>query len=204
MQRLLFRGRRFPFMASKSLKLNVAGTEVAADLQSKISKDDLYGRVVQIVEQDGRTLERGWLLPDGAMFRKSQIAMTSMDPEGSPSETPAIQSAGQTLELRPSSFDSGESLEAVPLETLARFVTSDVYPLEVQGMKAGLYRGTFNYRKSARPRDALLLIREDGAFLLVGQLKACPMVERTIAYDFFDAQDAAVDDADDPLDFSMM
>jgi len=191
-------------MASKSLKLSVAGTEIAADLQSKISKDDLYGRVVHIVEQEGRTLERGWLLPDGSMFRKSQIAMTSVDPEGSPAESPAIQCAGQTLELRPSSFDNGESLDSVPLETLARFVTTDVYPLEVQGLKSGLYKGSFNYRKSARPRDALLLVRDDGAFLLVGQLKACPMVERTISYDFFDAQDAAADEAGDPLDFSMM
>src|SRR5437870_2043798 len=85
-----------PVMASKSLKLSVAGTEITADLQSKISKDDLYGRVVQIVEQEGRPLERGWLLPDGSMFRKSQIAMTSVDPEGSPAESPAIQCAGQT------------------------------------------------------------------------------------------------------------
>ncbi|HEX2751230.1 MAG TPA: hypothetical protein VHM91_24685 [Verrucomicrobiales bacterium] len=190
-------------MASKSLKLSVAGAEVAADLQSKISKDDLYGRVVQIVEQEGRALERGWLLPDGSLFRKSQIAMTAVDPEGSPAESPAIQSAGQTLELRPSSFDNGESLEPVPMETLARFVTTDVYPLEATGLAQGLYKGSFNYRKSARPRDALLLVREDGAFLLAGQLKACPLLARTVAYDFFDAQESP-DEAGDPLDFSMM
>ena len=41
-------------MASKALSLNVAGTEIAAALQSKVGKDDLYGRVVHIVEQDGR------------------------------------------------------------------------------------------------------------------------------------------------------
>src|SRR5262245_10026096 len=121
-------------MASKSLKLSVAGTEFAAELQSKISKDDLYGRVVHIVEQDGKTLERGWLLPDGSLFRKSQIASTSVDPDGSPAETPSIQSAGQTLELRPSSFDNGETIEPVPMETLARFVTTDVYPLEATGL----------------------------------------------------------------------
>jgi hypothetical protein len=89
------------------------------------------------------------------------------------------------------------------METLARFVTTDVYPLEATGLAQGLYKGSFNYRKSARPRDALLLVREDGAFLLAGQLKACPLLARTVAYDFFDAQESP-DEAGDPLDFSMM
>lgn len=191
-------------MPAKSLKLVSGGQEIAASLESKIAKDDLYGRVDHVVEQDGRRLERGWLLPDGAIFRKSQVAMTSVDPEGSPADPPEIQSAGQKLELRPSSFDGAESLEPVPLETLARFVTADVYPLEAAGLAPGLYRGTFNYRKSARPRDALVLVREDGAFLLVGQLKACPLVGRTVAYQFFDAAAGAIEEAGDPLDFSMM
>jgi hypothetical protein len=83
-------------------------------------------------------------------------------------------------------------------------VTTDVYPLKSTELRQGLYRGTFNYRKSARPRDALVLVREDGAFLLVGQLRACPMVERTVAYEFFDAAAGAAEEATDPLDFSMM
>ena len=44
-------------MASKTLKLKVAGKEFAATLDSKVSKDDLYGRVDQVVEQDGDVLE---------------------------------------------------------------------------------------------------------------------------------------------------
>src|SRR5689334_1698125 len=188
-------------MAVKTLKLNVAGTEISAELESKISKDDLYGRVEQLVEQGGHRLERGWLLPDGTTLRKSQVAMTSVDPEGSPAEPVEIQCAGQKVELRPSSFDGIEILEAVPLETFARFVTTDVYPLKPGGLAPGVYRGTFNYRKSARPRDALVLVRDDGAFLLVGQLKGCPLVGRTVSYQFFDAPGGASDEAGDPLDF---
>jgi hypothetical protein len=191
-------------MAAKSLKLNVAGKEVIAELQSKVGKDDLYGRVEHIVEQGGQRMERGWLLPDGTTLRKIQVTTTSVDPEGSPAEPLEIRSAGQKLELRPSSFDGVESLEAVPLETVARFVTTDVYPIQAGGVAPGVYRGTFNYRKSARPRDALVLVREDAAFLLVGQLRACPMVERTVAYQFFDAAAGAAEEAGDPLDFSMM
>lgn len=191
-------------MAAKTLKLNVGGKEIAATLESKISKDDLYGRVEHIVEQSGQRLERGWLLPDGSTFRKSQVAMTSVDPEGSPADPLETQCAGQKLELRPSSFDGAEVLELVPLETVARFVTTDVYPVEAGGLSPGVYRGSFNYRKSARPRDALVLVREDGAFLLVGQLKACPMVGRTVAYQFFDAAAGGAEESGDPLDFSMM
>src|SRR5262245_56877635 len=113
-------------MAVKTLKLNVGGKEVAASLESKISKDDLYGRVEHLVEANGKRLERGWLLPDGSTFRKSQIAVTSVDPEGSPAESPEIHCAGQKMELRPSSFDGAESLAPVPLETLVRFTTTDV------------------------------------------------------------------------------
>jgi hypothetical protein len=191
-------------MAAKILKLSVAGKEIAANLQSKVSKDDLYGRVVHIVEQGGKRMERGWLLPDGTTLRKSQVTMCSVDPEGSPAETPEIQCAGKKVELRPSSLDSSEALEAVPLEMLARFVTTDVYPVETDGLAPGLYRGQFNYRKSARPRDALLLVREDAVFLLVGQLKSCPMLERTVAYEFFDATTGMAEESADPLDFSMM
>ena len=191
-------------MAAKTLKLSIAGKEIAASLESKISKDDLYGRVVHVVEQDGQRLERGWLLPDGSTYRKGQITVTSVDPEGSPAESPEVQCAGQKMELRPSSFDGIETIQPVPIETLARFVTVDVYPIETTGLEPGVYSGTFNYRKSARPRDALVLVRQDGSFLLVGQLKACPMVGRTIAYEFFDAAAEAAEESSDPLDFSMM
>ena len=191
-------------MASKIIKLSVAGAEIGASLESKVGKDDLYGRVEHVVEQSGQRMERGWLLPDGATFRKSQVAMTSVDPEGSPAEPPEIQSAGQKVEVRPSSFENTESLEPVPLETVARFVTTDVYPIAAPGLAPGVYRGSFNYRKSARPRDALILVRDDGAFLLVGQLKACPLVGRTLAYQFFDAASGAAEEAGDPLDFTMM
>lgn len=191
-------------MATKSLKLNVGGKEIDASLDSKIGKDDLYGRVDRIVEQGGKRLERGWLLPDGITYRKSQVSMTGVDPDGSPAEPTEVRCAGQKMELRPSSFDGVEPLTPVPLELLARFVVTDVYPIACPGLAPGAYRGNFNYRKSARARDALALVREDGAFLLVGQFKACPMVGRTVAYQFFDAAASAAEESTDPLDFSMM
>lgn len=46
-------------MAAKTLKLSIGGQEIAATLESKISKDNLYGHVDHIVEQGGKRLERG-------------------------------------------------------------------------------------------------------------------------------------------------
>jgi hypothetical protein len=45
-------------MAAKIIKLSLAGKEIAANLQSKIGKDDLYGRVEHVVEQAGKRMER--------------------------------------------------------------------------------------------------------------------------------------------------
>ena len=134
-------------MAAEAPKLNVTGGEIAASLHPKIGKDDLYGRVEHVVEQDGRRQERGWLLPDGVTFRKGQVVMSPVDPEGSPVESPEIHCAGQRMELRPSSFDGVETLEPAGIETLAHFATTDVYPIEVGGLALGLYRGTFNYQE---------------------------------------------------------
>jgi hypothetical protein len=38
----------------------------------------------------------------------------------------------------------------------------------------------------------------------VGQLRACPLLERTVAYEFFDSTNDGADEMGDPLDFSMM
>lgn len=191
-------------MASKTIKLRAPGREIDASLQPKIGKEDLYGRIEHRVEHNGVALERGWLLPEGVIIHKSRVAMTGVDPEGSPVETPLVFCAGNRLELRASSFEIGETLEPAPLDILARFLAVDVYPLEASGLATGVYRTAFNYRKSARSRDAVVVVRDDGAFLLVGQLKACPMVARSVAYEFFDASDRAGEELSDPLDFNML
>ena len=60
---------------------------IAASLGDKVTKDALYGEVRPIVEEGGQALERAYLMPDGTLLRRSQIANIAADPEGSPTET---------------------------------------------------------------------------------------------------------------------
>ena len=60
-------------MAAKSLKLSVGGKEIAATLESKIGKDDLYGRVDHFVEQGGQRLERGFKAAPQLRFQHASV-----------------------------------------------------------------------------------------------------------------------------------
>jgi hypothetical protein len=172
-----------------------------ADLGGKITKEDLYGGVKRIVEVDGVELERGYLLPNGVLVRKSQLSMATLDPEGTPDEEPLAFIDDQPVAPIPSSFNEPATIEPVPMVRLAQFATADVYAIQVD-LAAGLYATRFNYRQGYQSRAALILVREDAAFLLVGEPKEPPFVGRTVPYEFFDAMEAT--DADtDPLDFSM-
>ncbi len=190
-----------------ALQLVLNGAELTAQLRNKVTKDDLYGSVKRVVEAEGRVLERGFLLPDGRTLRRSQIAYASMDAEGSLAEDPVTYIGEQAAVQIPSSFEQPCPLSPVPLQRLLQFAVGDVYALDVQGMPAGLYETTFNYRASYAPREAFVLVRGEGeaaqAFLLVGDTKAAPFVGQTLSYEFFDAQ-ASVEDDTDPLDFAMM
>ena len=187
----------------KEVKFSLDNSTVSLMLGDKVTKDALYGEVRRVVEKDGRALERGVLLPDGMLLRRSQISSVAVDSEGSPVE--ALQSLvdDQPVEMQPSFFEKEAPIKAVPLTRLVGFNTTDVYALDAGGLAQGLYETTFNYRKSHQPREALVLVKATEAWLLVGQFKRTTFVGKTLAYEFFDAADDDGEDAD-PLDFSMM
>lgn len=186
----------------KEVKFKLADGTASTQLGNKISKEDLYGNVRKIVEKDGQYLERGYLSPTGRLLQRAQISNLSVDPDGTPLETPLVLLDGQPAEISPSSFEKESELREVPLTRLVDFNASDVYEVDAAGLKPGLYETVFNYRKSHSPRDALLLVKEGEAFLLVGQFKKTLLVGQTPTYEFFDA--AAEEEEADPLDFSMM
>lgn len=188
----------------KELRFNLDGSPLVARLDSKITRESLYGDIETIVEKDGRRLASGYLLPDGRMLRRSQIANVALDPEGTPVEPPQMLRDDQVAEQEPSSFDRENPLRAVPITELAGFATSDVYAVEVGGLATGLYETAFNYRKSFLAKEALLLVKsETEAYLLVGNRKQLNFLGRQVAYEFFDAGDGG-DEGADPLDFSVM
>lgn len=187
----------------KPVNVSLNGNTLSLQLGDKITKDLLYGEVRPRVEKDGQVLERGWLLPDGTLLRRSQLTSATVDPEGTPVEAPQSLIDGNPAELIASSFEKEAELKPVPLTRLIEFTTTDTYALESSGLAPGLYETTFNYRKGYHARDALVLVKGQESWLLVGQFKRLPFVGKTLAYSFFDAAEDEADEAD-PLDFSMM
>lgn len=185
----------------KDISFDLNGEVIAAKLGSRIEKKDLYGFSKTIAERDGSTLTRGYLLADGRLLTRQQISYAKLDPQGTPSEEIVVELDGNVANLLPSSFEIDNPLKPLPLNTLASFNVSDIYPVAQIDIALGLYRTQFNYRKTYIPKEAFLLIKADGAFLLIGEMKKTAFVGLTVAYDFFDADEE--DDDNDELDFSV-
>lgn len=187
---------------ARALSYRLGKQLTSFELGTKVDKKALYGQARRIAEKDGVQLSRGVLLADGRLLPSSALSWVRVDPEGSPvSEVQALVD-GEPVELLPSSFDVESPLEPLPLSALATFQVQDVYPLIGEGLAEGLYATEFNYRKGPQRKDALLLVRPDQAFLLIGQGKAATFLDRSVSYEFFDAE-AEADDGDE-LDFSMI
>ena len=190
---------------ARPIILTFGKKEYPVELGRKVTKDDLYGKVKRVVEKDGQPLDRELLSHDGNLLARKSLSSVRLDPEGTPVEPEEVLHDGEPVELLPSSFDEAAPLEELPLSALAGFCVSDVYPLENCKLEAGLYSTWFAYRKGPERKEALVLVREDGAFLMAGYRKNSPLVGLGIIYDFFDAASTDDDTEDeDDLDFAMM
>jgi hypothetical protein len=174
------------------------------ELGSKVDKKALYGYAKRVVERDGRWLKRGFLCPDGTLIRNDAVSLVKVDPQGSPVEDVTMEAAGKVPELLPSSFDQENKLEPVPLSALIGFNVRDSYPLSGSTLPIGLYATTFSYRKSYQPQDALVSVKENEAWLLVGNFKLSTLVGHTVVYDFFDSEADETDGDSEDLDFAMV
>ena len=77
-------------------------------------------------------------------------------------------------------------------------------PLEGAQLDKGLYSTWFSYRKSPERKEAFVLSKEGGTFLLVGYAKNSPFVGQIVPYELFDAESADGDEEDEEMDFAMM
>lgn len=111
---------------------------------------------------------------------------------------------GAPREALPSSFEEAAPLEKTALTSLASFCVTDVYPLEGASLPKGLYSTWFSYRKSPERKEAFILAKDGGTFLLVGYAKNSPYVGKIVPYELFDAEGAAGDEEDEEMDFAMM
>ena len=188
-----------------AITFTFGGKTVACELARKVTKDDLYGRLKKLTIKGTEVLSRGYLTADGRCVPASAISNSRLDPEGSPVDKEEILYDGSPREASPSSFEEAAPLEATPLKALASFCVTDVYPLEGASLKKGLYSTWFSYRQSPERKEAFVLAKEGGTFLLVGYSKNSPFVGKIVPYELFDADSAAGGDVEDEeMDFAMM
>jgi hypothetical protein len=187
---------------ARALNFRLGEQTAALEIGAKVDKRSLYGFAKRIAEKDGVQLSRGVLLPDGRLLPTQALSWVRVDPEGSPVGKVETVIDGHPVEMLESSFDVDNPLEEAALSELAQFQVQDVYPLSGEGLPEGLYRTEFSYRKSPQRKDALLLVRPNQTFLLVGLQKASTFLDLSVSYEFFDAEAEAEDG--DELDFSMI
>ena len=189
----------------KPIYLTFEEKDYKVELSRKVSKDDLYGKVKRVVEKDGQPLDRGLLGPDGSLLPRKALSSIRLDPDGTPVEPEEVIHDGSPVKILPSSFEESAPLNKLPITALAGFCVSDVYPLEDCEIPAGLYSTWFAYRKGPERKEAMVLVREDCAFLMAGYRKNSPLVGLGVVYDFFDSASTEDDmEEDDDLDFAMM
>ena len=189
-------------MASISFKFGKEN--LSFELGRKITKEDLYGKLRKLVVRGDEVLDRGYLTPDGRPALASRLTSEGLDPEGTPVEDEKIFYDGEERSPLPSSFDEAAELSLAPLDALAGFCVTDVYPLEGSGLAPGLYSTWFSYRKSVERKEAFLQAREGAVFLLVGYSKNCPFVGPVVPYELFDSSDTGGLDDEEEMDFAMM
>lgn len=187
----------------KEINFQLDGVTATAQLGSRVEKKALYGYSRFIAEKNGTVLSRGYLDQDGALLQRAAMALVKLDPEGTPVDDIMTDIDGVEAILIPSSFDREAILSPLPWNALARFNVADVYPLANVNLAPGVYQTDFNYRKSAQSKEALLLVKPDAAWLLCGVRRTPVFVGLSVAYSFFDEEDAGADEEGD-MDFAMV
>jgi len=188
-----------------AISFTLDGKDITCELARKVTKDDLYGRLKKLTIKGDEVLGRGYLTADGRCVPASAISNGRLDPEGTPVDKEEILYDGEVREALPSSFEEAAPLEPAPLASLASFCVTDVYPLEAATLDKGLYSTWFSYRKSPERKEAFILAKEGGVFLLVGYGKNSPFVRQIVPYELFDAEGAGGgDEEDEEMDFAMM
>lgn len=186
------------------ISFTLSGKEIPCELARKVTKDDLYGRIKKLPIKGEEVLARGYLTADGRCVPASAISNSRLDPEGTPVEKEEILYDGELCDALPSSFEEAAALKPVALTSLASFCVTDVYPLEGAVLEKGLYSTWFSYRKSHERKDAFILSKDSGSFLMVGYGKNSPFVGQIVPYELFDTVATVDDEDEDEMDFAMM
>jgi hypothetical protein len=161
-------------------KFNLNGKEVSSEI-SKITREDIYGGTkTRVLGPGDEPLTKAGVSENGRDYlSRSDIKYALAVGDEFTLKPTAVVNAldGKPVEQLPSSFAVAPEFKPASADGVAQLEVAVVYKLENVQLEPGArFLGTFNYRAGYERKDAAIIGKQEGTFLLVGTLKKAPFV----------------------------
>ena len=178
-----------------ALKLNLNGKEFSSEL-SKLTRADIYGdSKTRVLGPDDEVLSKAGVSENGRDYlTRGDFKYTlAIGDEFTLKPTQVVNALnGKPVEQIPSSFAVAPKFEPASADEVAQLEADVVYRLEGVQVEAGSrFIGTFNYRAGYEKKDAVIIGKSEGAFLLVGTLKKASFVGMDVDSQLIAAEETA-------------
>jgi hypothetical protein len=178
-----------------ALKLNLNGKEFSSEL-SKLTRADIYGdSKTRVLGPDDEVLSKAGVSENGRDYltRGDFKYALAIGDEFTLKPTQVVNALdGKPVEQIPSSFAVAPKFEPASADEVAQLEVDVVYRLEGVQVEAGSrFIGTFNYRAGYEKKDAVIIGKSEGAFLLVGTLKKASFVGMDVDSQLIAAEETA-------------
>ncbi|MCE0497792.1 MAG: hypothetical protein LV481_07600 [Methylacidiphilales bacterium] len=178
-----------------ALKLNLNGKEFSSEL-SKLTRADIYGdSKTRVLGPDDEVLSKAGVSENGRDYltRGDFKYALAIGDEFTLKPTQVVNALdGKPVEQIPSSFAVAPKFELASADEVAQLEVDVVYRLEGVQVEAGSrFIGTFNYRAGYEKKDAVIIGKSEGAFLLVGTLKKASFVGMDVDSQLIAAEETA-------------
>ena len=179
---------------------NINGTTQASDLV-KITRDAIYGySKVRYTNQQNDTLTRVGIASNGKDFiNRSDIkfAVIAADDFTMAPTTVVNRLDGQAATQIPSSFAEAAQFKTATYDELAELEVTAIYHLPTIQLPAKTnYIGSFNYRAGYERKPAAIVVKPEGAFLLIGIQKKASFVGMEHDSQLITAEEETTEDSD--------
>ena len=156
-----------------------------ATIGNEIKREQLHGRTQRFMLHNGEPLKKAFLRPTGELIMAGEITRQEIDPKGSLLETAKrYTDSGAEAELPKPSEETGLVLTKGDISDLALYAVESIRPVETL-LEEGVYHTTYAGNRSVHQKDAVLLVKKDGAFLLIGDRRQALLLGQAANYDFF-------------------
>ena len=184
-----------------ALKLNLNGKEFSSEL-SKLTRADIYGdSKTRVLGPDDEVLSKAGVSENGRDYltRGDFKYALAIGDEFTLKPTQVVNALnGKPVEQIPSSFAVAPKFELASADEVAQLEVDVVYRLEGVQVEAGSrFIGTFNYRAGYEKKDAVIIGKSEGAFLLVGTLKKASFVGMDVDSQLIAAEETAEEESGD-------